>query len=243
MFDNVSRTKLFFFLKEKAVTCLLTLLSEETESFPRRAAMKVFVSLVKSSSSFTASDKFLNSVLLVGVNDFDWEVKVYTLELADVLIERILEMQELKKLKDWGLFDLLLKFLFDCDRPVAQKACVLLLKLKTLLNQKSDAHHVLNLEVYGHSWSDEVLQRCHNKPNTESRCEDDEDIATKQTDVDNHCLPKEMDICTILELLDLDELQHTLLLSSDYMVNSAKSVMEDILFVAKCKDENVIDCY
>ncbi|XP_062866641.1 BRCA1-associated ATM activator 1 [Trichomycterus rosablanca] len=250
-------------LQEKVVTCLLTILSEETESFPRRAAMKVFVLFVKSSNNFTASDKFLSSVLLLGGNDFDWEVKVYTLELADVLFERLLNhcpymqkiygisegtcaMQELKKLKDLGLFDFLLKSLFDCDRPVAQKACAILLKIRTLIKEKSADHHALTLEVYRHSWSKEFLYRCKKQQNTEPNCVDYEDkFFYKQTDteVNNLCLPKEMDVFKILELLDLEEWQHTLLLSSDHVINSAQSLMEDILFVAKRSEENVVDCY
>ncbi|KAK7166618.1 hypothetical protein R3I93_006389 [Phoxinus phoxinus] len=124
-------------LLEEALKQMMTILSQDTEGFPRRAVVKAFTSWLKGSHLVTAVHPFLSSVLSLGCNDFDWEVKMHTLELAEVLMEKTLTccpyavqnfgssekelMQALSKLKEFGLFDLLFNSLFDCDRPVCAK--------------------------------------------------------------------------------------------------------------------------
>ncbi|RXN18513.1 BRCA1-associated ATM activator 1-like protein [Labeo rohita] len=145
-------------LLEEALVQMMTVLSEDTEGFPRRAVVKAFTSWLKGSHPVTALDSSLSSVLLLGGNDFDWEVKMHTLELAEVLMEKTLTccpyaiqnfgsskekhfMQALSRLKDFGLLDLLLNSLFDCDRPVCEKACALLVKLRTITAETVDLDH------------------------------------------------------------------------------------------------------
>ncbi|XP_072514122.1 BRCA1-associated ATM activator 1 isoform X1 [Salminus brasiliensis] len=231
--------------QEEAVTHLLTILTQGTESFPRRAVVKVFTSWLKSQLSFPALDGYLSSVLSLGSNDFDWEVKVQTLEIANMLMDNSLGCYEssqkqcikhaLYKLMDLGLFDLLLKCLFDCDRPVSQKACALLLKLKNVMRETCCAdRNDLTLEISKCSWGEEMLQICDKKQCAELSS------SVKTEDPDS---TRKMSLFNILELLDLEDMQCILSLSSDHVINSPQSVMEDILFAAQQNENNVVDCY
>ncbi|XP_053085818.1 BRCA1-associated ATM activator 1 isoform X2 [Pangasianodon hypophthalmus] len=253
-------------VQEKAVTHLLSILSQDTQSFPHRAAVKVFTAWLKSPHCCTALEQSLSSVLLLAGNDFDWEVKVHTLELADVLMDKSLDhcpchfqkiyrssestclMQALTKLKDLGVFEFLFKCLFDCDRTVCQKACSLLLKLRTFMKEIATVDHkVLRLEICKYSWNEEILHRYHkNREAIELNCVKNGDkVSCRQMDSEDSLdvSPKEMDLCQILELLDLEKMQHTLSLSSDHVINSPKSLMEDILFMTRESEKNIADCY
>ncbi|XP_060754598.1 BRCA1-associated ATM activator 1 [Neoarius graeffei] len=229
-------------VQEKAVTHLLSLLSEDTQSFPHRAVVKVFIAWLKSPLCCPALEQSISSVLLLGGNDFDWEVKVHTLELAEVLLDKSLNRcpKALTKLKGLGVFEFLLKCLFDCDRPVSQKACSLLLKLRTFTREITPADHkVLTLEIRKYSWSEEMLHRCLKiREAIELNCvKDGDETSCRQID------GSPPDLCRILELLDLEKMQHTLSLSSDHVINSPQSLMEDILFMTREREENIADCY
>ncbi|KAI5629603.1 BRCA1-associated ATM activator 1 [Silurus asotus] len=253
-------------VQEKAVTQLLSILSQDTQSFPHRAAVKVFIKWLKSPHFYTALEQSISSVLLVVGNDFDWEVKVYTLELADVLMDKSLNhcpchnqkiyrrsesacvMQALIKLKNLGVFEFLFKCLFDCDRPVSQKACSLLLKLRTFMRDFSiEDHRDLTTEIWKYNWNEEMLHTyLKNQESLELNYVENRDTASCRQ-MGNHDFangfPKVMNLCQILELLDLEKMQHTLSLSSDHVINSPQSLMEDILFMASESDENIADCY
>lgn len=74
------------------MTRLLEILSQDTEGFPRRAVVRYFIAWLSSGSSHTSSSsplmRCLCSILSHGSADLDWEVKVYTLELAELLIDK-----------------------------------------------------------------------------------------------------------------------------------------------------------
>lgn len=246
-------------LLEEALAQMMSILSQDTEGFPRRAVVKTFTSWLKGSNPITALDSSLSSVLSLGGNDFDWEVKMHTLELAEALMEKMLTCcpyavqsfsssertrltQSLSKLKDLGLFDLLLNGLFDCDRPVCEKSCQLLLKLKRLNAEKADFDHdALVLKACGNRWGDEVQSRFLNKQQVKAS----EHVLIgggEGTEKDLHCI-KEIPLSVILQILDLDDMQRMLKLSSDHVVNSPRSLMEDILSAAQQSEENIVDCY
>lgn len=248
------------------MTHFLSILSQDTQSFPHRAAMKVFITWLKSPYCCTALEQSISSVLLLGGNNFDWEVKIHTLDLADVLMDRSLnhcpshlqeicrssestpKLQSLTKLKDLGVYDFLFKCLFDCDRPVSQKACSLLLKLRTFMRESTIANHkVFTLETCNYSWSEEMLHRYHkNREAVELISVKNGDKAScRQMDSGDSLSgsPKVMDLFQILELLDLESMEHTLSLSSDHVINSPQSLMEDILFMTRESEENIVDCY
>uniref|UniRef100_A0A3B1JPI5 BRCA1-associated ATM activator 1 n=1 Tax=Astyanax mexicanus TaxID=7994 RepID=A0A3B1JPI5_ASTMX len=245
--EALTDTPLCASFQEEAVTHLLSILSKDAESFPRRAVMKVFTSWLKSPLSFTGLDNHLSSVLSLGSSDFDWEVKVQTLEIVDMLMDNSLSCsrssqgresmkQPLHRLMGLGLFDLLLKCLFDCDRPVSQKACALLIKLRSVLRETDSSEHSddLTLDISSCSWGEEVLQRFHRKQQPE------EWSSVKNGAPDSL---KKIHLCEILELLELEDMQCILSLSSDHVINSPRSVMEDILSAAQQSELNVVDCY
>ncbi|TSK17771.1 BRCA1-associated ATM activator 1 [Bagarius yarrelli] len=242
-------------LQEKAVTHLLSVLSQETQSFPRRAALKVCITWLKSPHCCTALEQSISAVLLLGGKDFDWEVKVHTLELADALMDKSLGpcpchfqkslknsespciMHTLTKLKDLGVLDFLFKCILDCDRPVSQKACSLMLKLRTLTRGITTADcTVPTVDICKYHWNEEMLQRS---------CKHHDKVQAGQVDgADSHAgAPKMMDLCQVLEILDLENMQHDLSLSSDHVINSPQSLMEDILFMSRESEDNVADCY
>lgn len=243
------------------MTHLLDILSEDTKSFPHRAAVKVFITWLKSPHCCTALEQSISSVLLLVGDDFDWEVKIHTLELTDVLMDKSLNhcpchfqkinrssdsaciMHALTKLKDLGVFEFLLKCFFDCDRPVSQKACSLLLKLRTFMSEINATNHkVLTLEICKYSWCEEMLNRYHkNQEAVELICLKNGDKPSFRQMVSGS--PKEMDLHQILELLDLEKMQHALSQSSDYMINSPQSLMQDILLMTRESEENIADCY
>ncbi|XP_073722259.1 integrator complex assembly factor BRAT1 isoform X3 [Misgurnus anguillicaudatus] len=236
---------------EEVFIQMMAILSQDTEGFPRRAVIKAFTSWVKGPHPLPALDQSLSSVLSLGGNDFDWEVKMHTLELAEVLMEKTLTCcpyaveifslpEALRKLKDIGLLDLLLNSLFDCDRPVCEKACRLLLKLRTVASDGS----ALVLDVYGNRWGDEVQSRYLNKPQADgTQCViNGVKESCERTDCDPLSI-KEISLTKTLQFLDLDRMQRTLTLSSDHVVNSPRSLMEDILSSVQQTEDNIVDCY
>lgn len=71
---------------------LLEILSQDTEGFARRAVVRYFISWFSSSASQSSPTSLLSdcvrTVLLRGSADLDWEVKVHTLELAELLLDQ-----------------------------------------------------------------------------------------------------------------------------------------------------------
>ncbi|XP_034542857.1 BRCA1-associated ATM activator 1 [Notolabrus celidotus] len=72
------------------VSRLLEILSQDTEGFARRAAVRYFITWFSSSSSSSSSllMQSVRSILSQGSADLDWEVKVHTLELAEHLMDK-----------------------------------------------------------------------------------------------------------------------------------------------------------
>ncbi|KAM9770157.1 integrator complex assembly factor BRAT1 isoform 1-T1 [Menidia menidia] len=75
------------------VTRLLEILSQDTEGFARRPVVQYFIAWFSSSSSSPSSAcpllvQSVCSVLSRGSADLDWEVKVNTLDLAELLLDR-----------------------------------------------------------------------------------------------------------------------------------------------------------
>lgn len=76
------------------VTRLLEILSQDTEGFSRRAVVRFFIAWFSSCSSPSSCSLLTQSVPTVlsrGMADLDWEVKVHTLELAELLLNQASE--------------------------------------------------------------------------------------------------------------------------------------------------------
>lgn len=97
---------MFSSLQTEIVSKLLDILSKDTEGFARRAVIKYFVAWFTScssnrfpSSSTSASllKESVRTVLSLGSADLDWEVKVHTLELAELLLDEAFSGQRVHR--------------------------------------------------------------------------------------------------------------------------------------------------
>ncbi|XP_069763331.1 BRCA1-associated ATM activator 1 isoform X2 [Narcine bancroftii] len=240
---QTSSNEKFPAMKENILSHLLDILNQDTEGFPRRAVVKVFVDWVKNNYKLSSYDlvDLVPVVLKVGIYDLDWEVKIYSLELAEAFIDwstfnlsispYAIALPNngssthvrcfLQNLCDTGIFVLLIHSLWDCDRPVAQKACKILLKLKTIASHDDSLKIVKNLNGY--------------KPNNESF---DSWLSH------NHLSLKNVtDAVEVLTALDLEYQHQHLTCSSDYIESSLRSLLQDILAAAENSEENDADCY
>uniref|UniRef100_A0A1A8FUG0 BRCA1-associated ATM activator 1 n=1 Tax=Nothobranchius korthausae TaxID=1143690 RepID=A0A1A8FUG0_9TELE len=75
------------------VSRLREILSQDTEGFSRRAVLQYFItwfSLCSSPTSCSLLMQSMHAVLSQGSADLDWEVKVHSLELAELLMDRVI---------------------------------------------------------------------------------------------------------------------------------------------------------
>ncbi|KAJ8284109.1 hypothetical protein COCON_G00029590 [Conger conger] len=224
------------------------ILAQDTEVFARRAVIKVFTLWLSSPCPTEDLEEPVRSVLTLGSEDLDWEVKVHTLELAQILISQTLAQsghstspyavscatrpsgdhltESLHRLQHLKIFSVLFRGLFDCDRPVAQSACSILLSLKLVINENTplmDRKAVCDLQ--GQSWVEDSLKKHLEKLHVGAESQ------------------KSMGVVEVLLVLDLEDMQQTLGQSSDHLENSPCSLMEDILAATRMSEDNAVDCY
>ncbi|XP_029804471.1 BRCA1-associated ATM activator 1 isoform X3 [Suricata suricatta] len=226
---------------------LLHILSTDSEGFPRRAVMQVFTQWLRDSHADVAADTehFVARVLRVASQDLDWEVRAQGLELALVFLEQTLGQpssscpyamtppaaappslvaQALQPFCRVQLFDFAFRALFDCDRPVAQKSCDLLLFLRAKTASYSDQQgsssgpDVASLEAALQRWQ-----------------------AGDQGQPLGDLEPEA--VVAVLRSLDLEGLRGALAESSDHAEQSPLSLLQDMLATAGILGENEADCY
>ncbi|KAM6157165.1 integrator complex assembly factor BRAT1 [Erethizon dorsatum] len=226
---------------------LLHILSVDSEGFPRRAVARVFTEWVRDSHADVARDTewFVATVLQVVSRDLDWEVRAQGLELVQVFLAQTLAQpnphcpyavtlpkvtppsplpEVLRTLCQLQIFDFAFRALFDCDRPVAQKACDLLLFLKDKtapcsgLQEPGDSSDVTSVEATLQRW--QAGEQSHPLGNLE---------------------PEE--VLAALRSMDLEGLQGRLAESSDHVEKSPQSLLQDVLATVAVLEENVADCY
>ncbi|XP_048186152.1 BRCA1-associated ATM activator 1 isoform X2 [Perognathus longimembris pacificus] len=224
---------------------LLRILSTDSEGFPRRAVVQVFTEWLRDGHADVARDTewFVATVLQVVSRDLDWEVRVQGLELAQVfLVQRLgrpccpytVDLPEavsatpvpevLQTLCRLQLFDFAFRALLDCDRPVAQKACDLLLFLRDKTTVCSDPQEAG--DIPGSASGQITLQRWQ--------------------DGEQGQLPGDLQPEAVLALLrstDLEGLQARLSQSSDHVEKSPQSLLQDMLATVGVLGENEADCY
>nr|XP_035957598.1 BRCA1-associated ATM activator 1 isoform X7 [Halichoerus grypus] len=226
---------------------LLHILSTDSEGFPRRAVMQVFTQWLRDSHADVAGDaeQFVAGVLQVASQDLDWEVRAQGLELALVFLEQTLGQprshcpyavtppveapvgplaQALQPLCRVRLFDFAFRALFDCDRPVAQKSCDLLLFLRAKtaspsgLQESRSSPDVASVEAALQSWQAG-------------------DQAQPLGDLEPEV------VLAVLRSLDLEGLRGALAESSDHVERSPQSLLQDMLATVGVLGENEADCY
>ncbi|XP_059010724.1 BRCA1-associated ATM activator 1 isoform X6 [Mustela lutreola] len=226
---------------------LLHILSTDSEGFPRRAVMQVFTQWLRDSHADVVGDteQFVAGVLQVAGQDLDWEVRAQGLELALVFLEQMLGpprshcpyavtppvaapagplTQALQSLCRVRLFEFAFRALFDCDRPVAQKSCdlLLLLRAKTAssssLQEPRSSPDVASVEA--------ALQRWRAG-----------DQAQPLGDLEPEV------VLAVLRSMDLEGLRGALAESSDHVEKSPQSLLQDMLATVGILGENEADCY
>lgn len=257
--------------------------------------MRYFISWFSSSSSLSSSpdlrSQCVRSVLLGGSADLDWEVKVYTLELAQLILDQAFsahrrygknsgknpalnrphggaldqalrplahagartENEEadlvaaLSSVVELGVFSVLLGGLVDCDRPVALKACQLLVTLReTLCPLSGRPLETVTLDLPDRGWGGEIRKILG---------AENQDVARITRSADAGGDPGHSDgsvsVCELLASLGLDDRLDVLSQSSDHVHNSALSLLQDILTVGVTHthpetqpgQEVIVDCY
>ncbi|XP_063090157.1 BRCA1-associated ATM activator 1 isoform X2 [Cavia porcellus] len=226
---------------------LLHILSMDSEGFPRRAVVRVFTEWLRDSHADVARDTewFVATVLQMVSQDLDWEVRAQGLELVRVFLVQTLGQpnphcpyavtlpkvtppgplpEVLRTLCQLQIIDFAFRALFDCDRPVAQKACDLLLFLREKtapcsgLQEPGNSSDVTSVEATLHRWQ-----------------------AGEQSQPLGNLEPEEL--LAALRSLDLEGFQGRLAESSDHVEKSPQSLLQDMLATVAVLEENVADCY
>lgn len=244
--------------KEKTVAKLQEILSTDPEGFPRRAVMNVFTMWLKESCTgqLEETEQFVSTVVQTTAHDLDWEVKLGCLELVQIFCNHmfcrfglpecpyapissavtssICQNEPLQIFCRANLFSFLFRSLCDCDKPVGQKACDILLALKSHFCQSSttDLQGPGDLSAgHGVHWLQGTLRQgslVQNFPTDDGNGVDFQD-------------PESMMLA--LRTIDLVELHNDLNKCSDYVEKSPQSLLEDILATVGTAEENEADCY
>uniref|UniRef100_A0A8C8SFC9 BRCA1 associated ATM activator 1 n=1 Tax=Pelusios castaneus TaxID=367368 RepID=A0A8C8SFC9_9SAUR len=248
--------------KEKStVAQLLEILSTDSEGFPRRAVIGVFVDWLREGHTDVLKDieHFVSSVLQAVNCDLDWEVKAGGLELAEIFSAQTLGRlglaecpyaavlssatrsthlnESLRVFCHVKLFEFLFGALCDCDRPVAQKACNILIDLKAELCEGSSLKEGssagdLSTETQDIAWLENTLRGWNSCPRAHPIGSGD--VAGSQDP---------SSVLLVLRTLDLEGLHRSLNQSSDHIEKSPLSLLQDILATVGTLEENEADCY
>ncbi|XP_067317948.1 BRCA1-associated ATM activator 1-like [Anolis sagrei] len=238
-------------------TRLLQILTTDTEGFPRRAVIGVFIDWLRESHPdvLSAPEPFVSDVMQAVSRDLDWEVKVSGLELAEAFAAQTFArfglvkcpyttdclpsgsvpshlpelMQIFSRVK---LFEFLFRALQDCDRPVALKACRVLLAVKPKICKDSCTEPEKSLEQNGGTRPEELPGDASPSALIHTIGESCEQFLR-----DPESLP------TVLKSMDLEALERSLDLSSDHLEQSPQSLLQDILSASGHVEENEADCY
>ncbi|XP_056391926.1 BRCA1-associated ATM activator 1 isoform X2 [Hyla sarda] len=232
---------------EDMVPNLIDILCHDTEGFPRRAVVKVFTDWLRKGHMQKLQDLeiLLSQILETTCNDLDWEVKVNALDLADFYISQILEMgpsqccpytiglpsikssvsisDALIKCERVGIFQALLTCLCDCDRPVALKACEILLHLKPKLCNGD----VYSSEIHGRDWLEHTIN--------EHR------VTSQDCAGDRQQCPEWA--TGVIKKINLDKMKCSLSKSSDYLHETPLSLLQDIKATLWGGEMHDADCY
>ncbi|XP_062999696.1 BRCA1-associated ATM activator 1 isoform X2 [Elgaria multicarinata webbii] len=229
---------------------LLEILSTDTEGFPRRAVIGVFIDWLQEGHPEALADPelFVSRAIQAVRGDLDWEVKVTGLELAAVFAAQTFgrlglvegshparssaarqpdrPSEVLETFCRVKLFEFLFGALCDCDRPVALKACEVLRAVKAKICGDSCQEQGKSSEAAaGPGEASPSVLILPLGGFAERASQDPERLLL------------------ILETTDLEGLQRSLDVSSDHLEQNPQSLLQDILSAAGSMEENEADCY
>lgn len=203
------------------------------------------------------TEQFVSRVIQTVEHDLDWEVRLGGLELVEVFCSQTIcqlglpkcsyapvssavtssnhQNESLQIFCRAKLFSFLFRSLCDCDKPVGQRACDILLGLRGSFYPISTLKDSQGTEESpaGHSiaWLQRTLRQgslAQNFPADGGNGVDFED-------------PESMMLA--LGTIDLEELHDELNKSSDHVEKSPQSLLQDILATVGTIEENEADCY
>ncbi|KAM6407581.1 integrator complex assembly factor BRAT1 [Rhynochetos jubatus] len=244
--------------KENTVAKLQEILSTDPEGFPRRAVIDVFTMWLRQGCTGQLEDteQFVSRVIQTVEHDLDWEVRLGGLELVQLFCRQTIcqlgfprcpyapvsssvtsaahQNESLQIFCRANLFSFLFRSLCDCDKPVGQRACDILLTLRSDFCSDStlkDSQGTGDLPGgHGLAWLQRTLRQGSLAQN----------FPTDGSGVDFQD-PESMILA--LGTIDLIELHDELNKSSDHVEKSPQSLLQDILATVGTTEENEADCY
>ncbi|NXR02531.1 BRAT1 protein, partial [Sagittarius serpentarius] len=245
--------------KENTVAKLQEILSADPEGFPRRAVISIFIKWLRQGCTGQLEDtgQFVSRVIQTVEHDLDWEVRLGGLELISVFCSQTVCQLSLPKCPyapvssavtssihgdellqifcQAKVFSFLFRSLCDCDKPVGQRACDILLGLRSNFYPVStlkDSQGTRDSPAgHGVAWLQRTLRQgslAQNFPTDGGNGVDFQD-------------PESMMLA--LGTIDLEELHDELNKSSDHVEKSPQSLLQDILATVGTIEENEADCY
>ncbi|NWH62590.1 BRAT1 protein, partial [Geococcyx californianus] len=245
--------------KENIVAKLQEILSRDPEVFPRRAAISFFNEWLRGvhTGQLEDTEQFVSRVIQTVEHDLDWEVRLGGLELIKVfcgyticqlgppecpfapvssaVAGSIHQNESLQVFCRAKLFGFLFRSLCDCDKPVAEKACSILLILRASLyptdTLKGSQETGNTPAEHSIAWLQRTLRQgslAKNLPTDGCNGVDFQD-------------PESMMLALVT--VDLKELHDELNKSSDHVEKSPQSLLQDILATVGTIEENEADCY
>ncbi|NXL44177.1 BRAT1 protein, partial [Podilymbus podiceps] len=245
--------------KENTIAKLQEILSTDPEGFPRRAVISIFIKWLRQGCTGQLEDteQFVSRVIETVQRDLDWEVRLGGLELVEIFCSQTIcqlglrkgpyapvssavsssihQNESLQVFCRANLFSFLYRSLCDCDKPIGQRACDILLSLRCSFYPTStlkDSQETGDSPSgQGLAWLQRTLRQgslAQNFPTDGSNGMDFQD-------------PESMIIA--LGTIEFEDLHDELNRCSDHVEKSPQSLLQDILATAGTVEENEVDCY
>ncbi|NXA81925.1 BRAT1 protein, partial [Thryothorus ludovicianus] len=239
------------------VAKLQEILSTDSEGFPRRAVISIFTKWLREGCTGQLEDteQFVSKVIQTVECDLDWEVRLGGLELVEVFCSQTIcqlaqcpyapvssavtsstpQKELLQVFCRAKLFGFLFGSLCDCDKPVGQRACDVLVGLRGHFYPTSTLENPQEIEDTpagrGIAW----LQRTLRQGSLAQNFTMDGGVEVDFQDPESMMLA--------LGAIDLLELHDELNKSSDHVEESPQSLLQDILAAVGTIEDNEVDCY
>ncbi|KAM6319884.1 integrator complex assembly factor BRAT1 isoform 2-T2 [Podargus strigoides] len=245
--------------KENTVAKLQQILSTDPEGFPRRAVISIFNKWLKEccTGQPEETEQFVSRVIQTVEHDLDWEVRLGGLELVEnfcihtmcrighpeylyapvssAVTSSVHHDESLQIFCRTKLFSFLFRSLCDCDKPVGQKACEVLLVLRSHFNAIDALENSQGIEDSpagpGILWLQRTLRQGSLAQNFPTDGGSEVDFQDPET------------VILALSVIDLKELYDELNKTSDHVEKSPQSLLQDILATVGTIEENEVDCY
>ncbi|NXS08597.1 BRAT1 protein, partial [Neodrepanis coruscans] len=244
--------------KENTVAKLQEILSTDSEGFPRRAVISIFTTWLREGCTGQQEDteQFVSRVIQTVEHDLDWEVRLGGLELVEVFCSKTIcqlglsecpyapvpsavtsstPQNVLQVFCQAKLFGFLFRSLCDCDKPVGQRACDILIGLRGNFYPISSLENPREIEDspagHGIAWLQRTLRQGSLAQNFPTDGENGVDFQDPES------------MMVALGAIDLLELHDELNKSSDHVEESPQSLLQDILATVGTIEENEVDCY